>query len=66
GDDAGQIRKLTEVLTRASHRLAETMYQQPGDDGHGGGSQSGRRSGGQAHAGAADDDVVDADFQEVA
>jgi molecular chaperone DnaK len=59
GDDADEIRQATEVLTRASHRLAESMYQQPGQPGQGG-------SGGARATSPADDDVVDADFQEVA
>jgi len=62
GDDAAQIRQLTEVLTRASHKLAESMYRQQG------GPQAGQPGGGQSRASSAssDDDVVDADFQEVA
>ncbi len=65
GEDAGEIRRLSDALTQASHKLAEAMYQQAsagaGADGAAGGSQPG--SGGQA--GRADDDVVDADFEEV-
>jgi molecular chaperone DnaK len=66
GDDAAEIRQLTEVLTRASHKLAESMYQrQAGPQNPG--AQSGRNGGGQTRAAASDDDdVVDADFQEVA
>jgi molecular chaperone DnaK len=50
---------LADELTQASHKLAETMYsqaaQQPGDTG-----------GEEAAAGASkDEDVVDADFEEV-
>jgi len=61
-DDAARIRQLTEVLTRASHKLAESMYRQqsggqPGQDGRGSGPRA---------ANPNDDDVVDADFQEVA
>ncbi|MBR9984608.1 MAG: molecular chaperone DnaK [Desulfosarcina sp.] len=67
GDDAAAIRQLTDVLTRASHRLAESMYQQPGSP-HGGGPQTGQgAAGGRAGAKASgDDDVVDAEYQEVA
>ncbi|BBO84437.1 chaperone protein DnaK [Desulfosarcina ovata subsp. sediminis] len=65
GDDTDQIRTLTEVLTRASHKLAESVYQQQAGP-QGGGSQAGP-GGGQARSnGAKDDDVVDAEFQEVA
>jgi molecular chaperone DnaK len=66
GDDAAAIRQLTEVLTRASHRLAESMYRQP-DAPDGPGPQTGRGAGGGAGANASsDDDVVDAEYQEVA
>ena len=62
GDDVERIRKLTEVLTRASHKLAESVYQQQG------GTRAGADGGGSRarSTGAPDDDVVDADFQEVA
>jgi len=63
GDDVQEIKRLSEELTQASHKLAEAMYQQA--------SQKDARQ----HAGAGgpeqpgpstpDDDVVDADFEEV-
>jgi molecular chaperone DnaK len=65
GEDAEEIKRLSEELTQASHKLAEAMYQQasqtqgqPGADGD---------SGGSADQGseAPDEDVVDADFEEV-
>ncbi len=65
GEDTAEIKRLTEVLTYAAHRLAESAYQQTGATG------SSQASGG-AHRGSssasrdADDDVVDADFEEVA
>ncbi len=66
GDNASEIKQTTEVLTRASHRLAESMYRQPGSP-PGGGSQPEQGGSGSARAwGSADDDVVDADFREVA
>ena len=67
GDDAAQIRQLTEVLTRASHKLAESMYQQQGGP-HGDGPQAGQTGGGSAGDGRSskDDDVVDAEYEEVA
>ncbi|MEJ2658438.1 MAG: molecular chaperone DnaK, partial [Desulfobacterales bacterium] len=64
GDDTQEIRRLSEELTQASHKLAEAMYQQA--------SQKDAQQ--QAHAGAggqedgsatADEDVVDADFEKV-
>ncbi len=66
GDDAAAIRQLTEVLTRASHRLAESMHRQPGSP-HDGGPQTGQGVGGRAGTNpSGDDDVVDAEFKEVA
>ncbi len=70
GNDAEEIKRLSEELTQASHKLAEAMYQQasqaggqpgagPGPDGAGTGA------GEQQAQGPADDDVVDADFEEV-
>ncbi|MCF6290328.1 MAG: molecular chaperone DnaK [Desulfobacterales bacterium] len=65
GDDIEAIKKGTESLTQASHKLAEMMYSQataepPGAD-------AGGAAGGEAGAGndKKDDDVVDADFEEV-
>jgi molecular chaperone DnaK len=62
GEDAGEIRRLSEALTQASHKVAEAMYQQA--------SAAGQQSaGGQAakpsQTASSDDDVVDADFEEV-
>jgi molecular chaperone DnaK len=64
GDNTDEIRQATEVLTRASHRMAESAYRQPGGP-HGEGPQPGQAANARATA-PADDDVVDADFQEVA
>jgi molecular chaperone DnaK len=60
GDDVSQIRTLTEVLTQASHKMAQGMYGQQGQP------QGENVHPGQARASKPDDDVVDADFQEVA
>jgi len=66
GDDAAAIRQTTDVLTRASHRLAESMHRQQGNP-HGGGPQTGQGAGGRAGENApGDDDAVDAEYQEVA
>lgn len=66
GDDAAAIRQSTEVLTRVSHRMAESAYSQPGGP-RGNGPQAGSGGNGDARARATgDDDVVDAEFQEVA
>jgi len=68
GNDAEEIKKLSEALTQASHKLAEAMYQQASQEGQAGpGGPGPEDMGGQAGGGAApaDDDVVDADFEEV-
>ncbi len=70
GNDLDAIKSATEELTQASHKLAEIMYSQASKEQPGGGSAGGADAGG-ADAGAAgggkkdDDDVVDADFEEV-
>lgn len=62
GEDAQEIKRLSEELTQSSHKLAEAMYQQASQEGQaqaGGGEANGQGGG------APDDDVVDADFEEV-
>jgi molecular chaperone DnaK len=64
GEDAGEIKRLSEELTRASHKLAETMYAQASQQQQA--QAAGAASGDQgASGGATDEDVVDADFEEV-
>jgi molecular chaperone DnaK len=68
GDDIDAIKSAQEELTNASHKLAEAMYakasaSQAGADA-GAGAQGGP-SAEQPGAGKKDDDVVDADFEEV-
>jgi len=62
GDDAQEIKRLSDELTQISHKIAEMMYsrasQQQAHAGAGGGGPSGGAS-------KKDDDVVDADFEEV-
>ena len=66
GTDAEEIKRLSEELMQNSHKLAEAMYQKAS-----GGAQAGEQAaGGEASAQtasktAADEDVVDADFEEV-
>jgi molecular chaperone DnaK len=55
GDDAEAIRKKTEALAQASHKLAEAMYAQ---------AQQAGEAPGEAQAGG-DEKVVDAEFEEV-
>ena len=64
GTDTEEIKRLSEELTQTSHKLAEAMYAKASDA-----QQAGEQAGGpseQAEAGAPkDEDVVDADFEEV-
>ena len=65
GNDPSEIKRMTEALTESSHKLATAMYQQAS---HSGGSPNGSTAdgmGGSATSGS-DDDVVDAEYQEVA
>jgi molecular chaperone DnaK len=62
-EDTDEIKRLSEALTQTSHKLAEAMYQQASQaQGEAGGGTDGASGEG---AGASDDDVVDADFEEV-
>ena len=59
-EDKEEIKKLTEELTQASHKLAEIMYQQASQE------QAQGASDPEADTDPSqDDDVVDADFEEV-
>ena len=63
GEDAAEIQRLTEALTQSSHKLAEAMYQKASKEGgDAAGGPAGPESAGSA---GQDDDVVDADFEEV-
>jgi molecular chaperone DnaK len=63
GDDTQEIQRLSEELTKSSHKLAEAMYQQASQDGQEQAGADGEATG--QGGGAPDDDVVDADFEEV-
>jgi len=63
GEDTEEIKRLSEELTNASHKLAEAMYKQASAAGQQAGP--GAESGGQHGGAAPDEDVVDADFEEV-
>jgi len=67
GEDPEEIKRLSEELTQASHKLAEAMYQQAAAEGgpEPGAEGAGPGDPGQAAGPAPDDDVVDADFEEV-
>ncbi|MDK9709374.1 MAG: molecular chaperone DnaK [Desulforhopalus sp.] len=63
GDDVAAIKTAVEALTQASHKLAELMYQQAAKenpDAAAGGPDAGAKGKKKN-----DDDVVDADFEEV-
>jgi len=64
GEDAEQIKQLNEELTQASHKLAEEMYKQSAEAGaqEAPGDAPGAE---QENTPPQDDDVVDADFEEV-
>jgi molecular chaperone DnaK len=63
GENVEEIKRLSDELTQASHKLAETMYAQASQQQQ---AQAGGGSAGQSGGGAsADEDVVDADFEEV-
>ena len=76
GEDADDIRAKSEALAQVSMKIGEALYKEaaeaeaaagaeaaesPGDDGDGGGAGAG----GAGAGGAAEDEVVDADFEEV-
>jgi len=62
-EDVAEIKRLSEELTNASHKLAEAMYQQASA----GQQQAGAAEGSEDQPGSAapEEDVVDADFEEV-
>jgi len=57
GDDPEEIKAKSEALAQASHKLAEMMYAQAQQDGESGGTEG--------EATDADEDVVDAEFEDV-
>ena len=67
--DADRIKAAADNLTKASHHLAETLYKktsqtsQPGAPGQDAGQQGQQQ--GQQGGGKRDDDVVDAEFEDV-
>ena len=63
-ENTSEINRLTETLTHASHRLAESAYQQPGP---GSGQQTGVAPGGGYGSSPSgnDEEVVDAEYEEV-
>jgi len=65
GDDVEEIKRLSEELTQASHKLAEAMYQKASQKDAQQHAHADAADQEQAGSSAPDDDVVDADFEEV-
>ena len=67
GTDVEAVKRATETLMQASHKMAEQAYKAtggaPGGEAGGPGPEAGGQPGGQA-GGAKKDDVVDAEFEE--
>jgi len=65
GEDTVEIKRLTEVLTQVSHKMASAMYQQaPQSDDPQNSHYTGKRQ--APNSSGSDNDVVDADYEEVA
>ncbi|MBU4258789.1 MAG: molecular chaperone DnaK [Proteobacteria bacterium] len=65
GNDEAEIKRLSDELTQSSHKLAEAMYQQASraaEQQAGAGAESAQQAGASS---STDEDVVDADFEEV-
>ena len=65
GENVDEIKRCSEELTNASHKLAEAMYQQASAAGQQAGPGPGGETAEQAGGAPPDEDVVDADFEEV-
>jgi molecular chaperone DnaK len=61
-EDTDEIKKSTEELTQVSHKLAESMYAKAAEQAQAAGGEGASQSTGEA---SQDEDVVDADFEEV-
>ncbi len=70
-EDTEEIKRLSEELSQEAHKLAEAMYKNASQDagqqagGPGAGPEAGGQQPGAAASAPPDDDVVDADFEEV-
>ena len=65
GDNVEEIKRLTETLTHASHALAQSLYQQAGPA-TGQPAGPGRTNASRPAASGNDDEVVEAEYEEVA
>ncbi len=64
-DDAARLRASSDALARASHKLAEVMYNKASQAGGGDGAGAAAGDGGAGAGPRKDDDVVEAEFEEV-
>ena len=64
GDNVSEIKRLTEELTHAAHALSQTMYGQGAS--HGEHENQTAQNANQGNAPHPDDDVIDAEYQDVA
>ena len=64
GNDLAEIKRLSDELTQSSHKLAEAMYQQASQAGQQQ-TEATEESPDQQGRSSSNDDVVDADFEEV-
>jgi molecular chaperone DnaK len=64
-EDVAEIKRLSEELTNVSHKLAEAMYQQASAGQQQAGAAEGSADANQPGSAAPEEDVVDADFEEV-
>ena len=62
GDNTEEIKRLSDELTQTSHKIAEMMYSRASQQAHAGAGGGGPQGG---DASKKDEDVVDADFEEV-
>jgi molecular chaperone DnaK len=62
GNDAEEIKRLSEELTKASHKLAEALYARTAQAGAAGGPGA---TGGEEQAKKGEEEVVEAEFEEV-
>jgi molecular chaperone DnaK len=62
--DASEMKSAAEELTRASHKIAELMYQQAAQQHQAAGSDGTRARPGGTGAGKPEDDVIDAEYED--
>ncbi len=65
GEDVGRVKRASDALTRASHKMAEALYReaQAKPSGGGGGPEGATGNGGRAKT--AEGEVVDAEFEDL-